>query len=64
MSTPAAYRALDGMYGDFDPAAYTPREGELAAQIAALRGEDLDGVCASAFNLFESVVLPTQSTAA
>lgn len=63
VSTPAAYRALDGMYGDFDPAAYTPREGELAAQIAALRGEDLDGVCASAFNLFESVVLPTHSTA-
>ena len=63
VSTPAAYRALDGMYGHFDPTVYTPREGELAAQIAALREEDLDGVCTSAFNLFESAVLPAHSVA-
>ncbi len=64
VSTPAAYRALDEMYGGFAPEAYAPQYARRDAQLAALRDGDLDGVCRNAFNIFESAVLPNRPTAA
>ena len=63
VSTPAAYRALDELYGHFAPGAYGPRTMELDAQIRALAASDPDGVCAHAYNIFESVILPNHPTA-
>ncbi len=63
ISTPAAYRALDEMYGGFAPDAYTPRLADRDAQLDALETGDLGGVCDHAFNIFESVVLPNHPTA-
>lgn len=63
VSTPAAYAALDGAYGNFSPAAYTPRRAQLTTLTAALEAGDVAGVCGSAFNLFESVVLPLRPVA-
>ena len=63
VSTPSAYRALDTLYGNFDPAAYDPRAAELETLLTALRGGDPRGVSASVFNLFESVVLPDRPVA-
>ncbi len=64
VSTPAAYRALDGMYGGFAPGAYAPQSIRRDAQLAALCDGDLDGVCRNAFNIFESAVLPQRPVAA
>ena len=63
VSTPGAYKALDGMYGGFAPEAYTPRMAQLDRLTAALRGGDLDGVCGSMFNIFEAAVLPERPVA-
>ncbi len=63
VSTPAAYRALDALYGNFAPDAYAPRFADRDALPAALRAGDLDGVCAHAFNIFEAVILPEHPTA-
>ena len=63
VSTPAAYRALDGLYGNFHPAAYTPHWEGLRALTAALQTQDLAGVCAHGFNLFETVILPDHPVA-
>ena len=63
VSTPAAYKALDTLYGDFAPAAYTPRSRELSALKSALWQGDLTALCGSVFNLFESVVLPDRPVA-
>ncbi len=63
VSTPGAYRALDGMYGNFAPDAYAPRYAELDALRAALAAADLDGVTAHMFNLFETAILPIHTTA-
>ena len=63
VSTPAAYKALDTLYGNFDPAAYTPRTRELTALKSALWQSDLTALCGSMFNLFESVVLPDRPVA-
>ena len=63
VSTPAAYKALDGLYGDFHPAAYTPHRDELAVLLAALEKGDLPTLCGSMFNLFETVVLPERPVA-
>ena len=63
VSTPAAYKALDGLYGNFDPAVYTPRREELAALLTALEKGDGDGVRGSTFNLFETVILPERPVA-
>ncbi len=63
VSTPEAYRTLDGRYGNFAPSAYAPRAADRAAQLAALRAGDLGGVCAHAFNIFESAILPVRPMA-
>lgn len=63
VSTPAAYKALDTLYGNFDPAAYTPRTRELTTLKSALWQSDLTALCGSMFNLFESVVLPERPVA-
>ena len=63
VSTPGAYKALDGMYGGFAPGAYAPRREQLGRLTDALRGGDLDGVCGNLFNIFESAVLPERPVA-
>ena len=63
VSTPAAYKALDALYGNFDPAAYTPRTAELKSLKSALWQGDLTALCGSMFNLFETVVLPDRPVA-
>ncbi len=63
VSTPAAYKALDTLYGSFDPAAYTPRTRELTTLKSALWQGNLTALCGSMFNLFESVVLPERPVA-
>lgn len=63
VSTPAAYRALDTLYGGFDPAIYTPRARELTTLKSSLWQGDLTALCGSVFNLFESVVLPDRPVA-
>lgn len=63
VSTPAAYKALDNLYGNFNPAAYTPRSRELSTLKSALWQGDLTALCGSTFNLFESVVLPDRPVA-
>ena len=63
VSTPAAYKALDTLYGNFDPAAYTPRTRELTTLKSALWQSDLTALCGSMFNLFESAVLPDRPVA-
>ena len=63
VSTPAAYKALDLRYGNFAPDAYAPHYAELSALVEALKAGDLDGVCGSGCNIFESVVLPERPVA-
>lgn len=63
VSTPAAYRSLDEMYGSFDGTVYAPRADRLAAQLKALADRDLDGVGENAYNLFESAILPRHGIA-
>ena len=63
VSTPAAYKALDALYGDFAPAAYTPRRDELDALKKSLIAGDISSICGSMFNLFEAVVLPERPVA-
>ncbi len=63
VSTPAAYKALDTLYGGFDPTAYTPRSHELTTLKSALWQGDLTTLCGSVFNIFESVVLPDRPVA-
>ena len=63
VSTPGAYRALDELYGNFEPAAYTPHWTELEALKAALAAADLEGVCRAGVNLFETVILPERPVA-
>lgn len=63
VSTPAAYKALDTLYGNFDPVTYTPRSEELSTLLSALRQGDLTALCKSTFNLFEGVVLPERPVA-
>lgn len=63
VSTPGAYRALDEMYANFDGSVYTPRYEQLINLRAALDNEDLSGVAANAYNLFETAILPTHRVA-
>lgn len=65
VSTPAAYKALDGLYGGFHPSVYTPHREELHALLDGMRqpGTALDAVSAHAFNIFESVILPRHDVA-
>ena len=63
VSTPAAYKALDTLYGNFNPAAYTPHTKELTTLKTALWQGNLTALCGSVFNLFESVVLPERPVA-
>lgn len=63
VSTPAAYRALDEMYGGFAPAVYRCHEGRLATLMQAMSEGSLGGVGEYAFNIFESVILPHHTEA-
>lgn len=63
VSTPAAYKKLDEMYGYFDGTSYTPKAAALAAQLEALKNGDLCGAGKHAYNVFESAVLPIHSKA-
>ena len=63
VSTPAAYKALDTLYGNFDLAAYTPHTAGLKTLKSALWQGNLTALCESMFNLFESVVLPDRPVA-
>lgn len=63
VSTPAAYGALDRLCGNFESNAYAPRIAQLDRLKTALVTRDLDGVCESTFNLFESVILPDRPVA-
>ena len=63
VSTPAAYKALDALCANFDPALYTPRTAELDTLKKSLLTGNLDALCGSMFNLFESVVLPRHPVA-
>lgn len=63
VSTPAAYGALDALYGNFAPDAYAPREAQLNGLKSALKQGDLAAVCENMFNLFETVILPERPVA-
>ena len=63
VSTPAAYKSLDEMYGHFDGSVYTPRYTRLDALCTALTDADLNGVAHNAYNIFESAVLPVRPVA-
>ena len=63
VSTPAAYKALDTLYGNFDPDVYTPHAEGLSTLLSALQKGDLTALCGATFNLFESVVLPERPMA-
>lgn len=63
VSTPAAYKALDTLYGNFNPAVYTPHTEGLSTLLSALQKGDLTALCGATFNLFESVVLPERPMA-
>lgn len=59
VSTPAAYRRLDEMYGE----ELTDNRGNIDAVISSLKSGDLNSLCHEAFNIFESAVLSCHSTA-
>ena len=63
VSTPAAYKALDTLYGGFDPTAYTSHSHELTTLKSALWQGNLTALCGSVYNIFESVVLPERPVA-
>ena len=63
VSTPAAYKKLDEMYGGFDGRSYTPKTELLSQQLEALRNGDLAKAGKCAYNIFESAVLPTHTKA-
>lgn len=63
VSTPAAYRALDGLYGDFNGREQRGEEA-LAALCNAMQEGNLSATCAAMYNVFEQVVLPEHEIAA
>lgn len=62
VSTPEAYRALDGMYGDFS-AQKAGSEPRLDNVKKALQEKDLSCLANAMYNVFESVVLPGHDVA-
>lgn len=60
VSTPAAYKRLDEMYGD----ELAKDMGNIENAVTALQNGDKNTMTANAFNIFESAVLPTHSVAA
>lgn len=62
VSTPAAYRALDGLYGDFSAQA-AASEQRLMQVVTAMERGDLAGMSEAMYNIFESVVLPEHEVA-
>lgn len=54
MPTPTAFRALDGMYGNFT--ARPPKADEYAALLASMT--DLPALAGGMYNIFEDAVLP------
>ena len=63
VSTPAAYRALDSLYGDFSD---REQQGEIALEslCSAMQKGDLQAACAVMYNVFQQVVLPEHQIAA
>ena len=59
VSTPAAYRAIDEMYGD----RLGEEHGDIGEVCDALRRSDLRELCTSMVNVFEGVVLPVHDVA-
>lgn len=57
VSTPAAYKALDGMFSDFDGSIPTGGEARFGALMASVRQGKFDP--SGMFNVFEGAVLPT-----
>lgn len=64
ISTPSAYRKLDEAFDNFEQDSYKPHTEQLKEMITALDNDDLPGIGAYMFNLFESVILPEHATAA
>ena len=63
VSTPEAYRTLDGLYGGFaEDSGYTPKS--MSELYAAANAGDLDGIAANIFNIFESPILAVRPVAA
>ncbi len=62
VSTPAAYLALDCLYGDFS-AQKEQTEQDLQSILNAMQRGVLADTCAAMFNVFESVVLPEHDVA-
>lgn len=53
VKTPEAYSDLDGLFGDF-----SSQGGRADRMLSALETGELDSVCESLYNIFESVVAP------
>ena len=62
VSTPQAYRDLDGVYGDFSQRKERS-EARLSAVVNAMQGGDLHAMSGAVYNIFESVVLPVHDVA-
>lgn len=61
--TKEAYAALGAQHGHFAPGAYLPHMDALAVMCRALTDQDLTAMCAQAYNIFETVVLPRHASA-
>lgn len=59
VSTPWAYGKLDELYSDFDAASFRP-DAQLPRLLSALKAQKLEDVCATSYNIFESVVSELQ----
>ena len=60
VSTPAAYGALDSMYGNFT--AREPNENGYKKLCRALNCGDITAVSSSFYNIFEDVILPAHES--
>ena len=63
VSTPAAYKSLDHLYGDFHEQMLASKT-QLDSMLKAMQEGNLGAVCDAMYNIFESVVLPDHDVAA